>query len=214
MAKNPHHFLQPDFQRIYVMDDVLASLRTVLPKGAGGILLISGTGSNCLYHQETKEGTPVVHQCGGGGPFLGDQGSAWHIAINSIMKVFLVLEGRRDVDDGQWRSPDDVSAVQAAVFRHFGLGTTTPSQSRQDSESDVTNCRKSDLYPLLYGSNALSKKEIACFTETLSTMATAGNAFCQRQFYLAGKILAEHVAAVVLAAATDERSRSDFLKKN
>ena len=94
------------FDRIVVTDDVLASLRAVLPRRTDGILLISGTGSNCLYHRAPAESSPprdAGHnqtrpdepvdqqlprvQCGGGGHFLGDEGSAWDIAIRTMRKV-------------------------------------------------------------------------------------------------------------------------------
>jgi len=182
-------FAFPDslYEHIFVCDDVLPSLRTVLPTGISGMLLISGTGSNCLYHhhqyheeEEQLGDIPRVKQCGGGGHFLGDEGSAWDIATSTMTKAFAILEGRQDLDDGRWTDVQAVQSTRAAIFHHFGLGV--PQSSDADGAArDVRECRKRDLYPLLYGARAKTKKEVAALTRELARLASDGDEFCRHQ---------------------------------
>ena len=59
--------------------------------GEPGIIVIAGTGSICLGVTPTGERVRV----GGWGPHFGDEGSAYHIAVQGIKHATRVLDGRQ-----------------------------------------------------------------------------------------------------------------------
>ena len=84
--------VQPE--NIFVGSDTIGSLRSAC--AGAGLLLISGTGSNCLYvNEEGKE-----FSCGGAGHLIGDEGSGWFITIKAITTIFRVLDCRTDCGYG------------------------------------------------------------------------------------------------------------------
>uniref|UniRef100_A0A0K8RM73 N-acetyl-D-glucosamine kinase n=1 Tax=Ixodes ricinus TaxID=34613 RepID=A0A0K8RM73_IXORI len=75
----------PDIAKtVVVQSDVIGALRTVAPNG--GVVLISGTGTNCLLVNPDNS----VHRCGGWGHLLGDEGSGYTISVTCHQKQFSV----------------------------------------------------------------------------------------------------------------------------
>jgi len=71
-----------------VVEDCLAALTGSLA-GKDGIVVIAGTGSNCLG---VRNG--VYKRAGGWGSLLGDEGSAYRIAIKGLSAAFRAYDGR------------------------------------------------------------------------------------------------------------------------
>ncbi|XP_065371501.1 N-acetyl-D-glucosamine kinase [Calliphora vicina] len=94
----------------YVCSDTMGSIFTASP--SGGMVLISGTGSNALL--KNPDGTSF--NCGGWGHFLGDEGSAWYISHRAMKLVF-------DDMDNFSKAPYPVEAVWKLIQEHFNIKT-------------------------------------------------------------------------------------------
>ncbi|XP_030369506.1 N-acetyl-D-glucosamine kinase [Scaptodrosophila lebanonensis] len=93
-----------------VSSDTMGSMFTA--SAVGGIVLISGTGSNCLLRN--PDGS--TFNCGGWGNFLGDEGSAWFISYRAIKVVF------DDMDNFE-KSPVPTDKTWALIKEHFNIDT-------------------------------------------------------------------------------------------
>jgi N-acetylglucosamine kinase-like BadF-type ATPase len=91
--------------RFLVVNDAELVLAGGTPE-AWGVALISGTGSVCLGR--TREGRAV--RVGGWGPLLGDEGSAYDIAMRSLRKATQAADGRAEAP-----------ALLQAVLEHWSL---------------------------------------------------------------------------------------------
>ena len=91
-----------------VCSDTVGSLLTASDKG--GVVLISGTGSNSLLVNPDNS----IARCGGWGHALGDEGSAWWIS-QKAMKIWF------DDEDNLIKSPHPTTAVANAVKEYFGI---------------------------------------------------------------------------------------------
>ncbi|MBV8197851.1 MAG: hypothetical protein JO263_06935 [Candidatus Eremiobacteraeota bacterium] len=80
--------------RVTVGDDAEPALRSVVPSGAG-IVLIAGTGSIAL----AVDGEGRVHRAGGLGHLVGDEGSAVWIGLEAIRLLGRVYDGRARKDE-------------------------------------------------------------------------------------------------------------------
>ncbi|XP_064550409.1 N-acetyl-D-glucosamine kinase [Drosophila montana] len=103
--------IYPNLAESYaVSSDTMGSMFTAT--SIGGIVLISGTGSNCLLRN--PDGSTA--NCGGWGHFLGDEGSAWYISYRAIKLVF-------DDMDNLEKSPLPIEQTWSLIREHFSIET-------------------------------------------------------------------------------------------
>ncbi|KAJ4451032.1 hypothetical protein ANN_02468, partial [Periplaneta americana] len=93
-----------------VYSDTVGSIAAALEHG--GIVLIAGTGSNCLLLN--PDGS--VHRCGGWGHILGDEGGAWWISHKAIKICF-------DEQDNFSQPPYPTDAVWKSIQEHYKIKT-------------------------------------------------------------------------------------------
>lgn len=79
---------------------------------SGGIVLISGTGSNSLLLN--PNGT--VERCGGWGHMIGDEGGSYWIALRAIKAVI-------DHHENFHIQPFDTFLVRDIILKHFQVST-------------------------------------------------------------------------------------------
>ncbi|KAH7641975.1 N-acetylglucosamine kinase [Dermatophagoides farinae] len=161
-------------QRYSIASDTIGSMMTCNPDG--GIVLIAGTGSNCLliYSDGSQS------RCGGWGHIIGDHGSAYSISIRAIRYIIEHEENYAPIEY-------DVSNVREIVFDHF----------RIDNYFDL-------IKPLYQEFDKSYIAQLCARIAKLAT--EKNDPLALKLFNEAGKALAQHVKALLPKIEQDEIS--------
>ncbi|XP_076104684.1 N-acetyl-D-glucosamine kinase-like [Mytilus galloprovincialis] len=151
-------------QDVSVSSDTTGAIATAT--ALGGIVLISGTGSNCQLNNEDGS----MYRCGGWGHLLGDEGSAYWIAQRAIKTIF-------DHEDNLCVCPFDCTFVWNTIKTYFKI-----QDRNQILGSFYTNFDKSFIAGMC--------KELA------RGASEEKDKLCLQLFCDAGDILARHIVGL------------------
>lgn len=167
-------------EQIIIHDDTIGSMATAFDQG--GIVLIAGTGSNCVYM--APDGS--TRRCGGWGNFIGDEGSAWWISHRAIKYIF-------DDDDNLNKSPASVEVVRDLMHKYFKV-----KENNQMLDHFYTHFSKSIFagFCKWLSDAAMNEKD----------------PLCQLVFNEAGVALADHVIGVLPYITKDSEVEDDGIE--
>lgn len=159
----------------FTCNDSFAPLFTATD--GGGIVLIAGTGSNCLLVNHS--GGTI--NCGGWGYLLGDEGSAFWIVSQALKIIY-------NHTDGLNLSQHNVNYLKKAMFEYFDM---------QDMFGILQH-----LYPS--NGKQLNKEFLAKFCmKGVVAGAVEGDALSLHLLFEAGKELGKHVKALIPKMETE-----------
>ncbi|XP_071792731.1 N-acetyl-D-glucosamine kinase-like [Asterias amurensis] len=133
---------------------------------AGGVVLISGTGSNCQLINPDGQN----HGCGGWGHQIGDEGSAYWISLRAVKTIL-------DAEDNMIEPSHDITYVKKAMHNFFGV-----SESFGLLDHFYTNFDKTKIagFCIVIAQGAAKDKD----------------PLCMELFHEAGVVLGRHILAV------------------
>nr|XP_058961592.1 N-acetyl-D-glucosamine kinase-like [Pocillopora verrucosa] len=152
-------------EKYHMCCDTVGAIATASDKG--GIVLISGTGSNC--QMLTPNGQ--TFNCGGWGHMIGDEGSAFCISHMAIKAVF-------NAEDGLVPPQHDITYVKKLVFEHFKIDNLFGMLDHFYAKFDKA-----------YYSGLCKAVAVGALEDK--------DPLCQHLFFLAGELLGRHVKAVI-----------------
>ena len=177
---------EPTLARHYYIDNDSPGSIFTGAGGAGGLVLIAGTGSmGQVMAPLASPGAPArTANCGGWGHGFGDEGSAYAIAVRAVRGVFHGDDGLAPAGC----APPASAAAKAAMLAHFGIAD------------------KDGMLDVFY--KDFDKARVAGFARAVAAAATAGDAFCASVLAAAGaelgdmaRTLARHLGGAAGASA-------------
>lgn len=149
----------------HICTDTYGSIATASP--TGGMVLITGTGSNCcMVNPDGKD-----YRCGGWGHMLGDEGSAYWISHLALKTVY-------DHEDNFCRRTMDITVLKETVYKFFKIEDPF------------------DILPHIYTDFKKSNFAALC-KDLAERAATTKDPLCCWLFREAGIVLARHVVALL-----------------
>jgi N-acetylglucosamine kinase len=149
----------------------------------GAFVLISGTGSNCVLVDSHGED---IHGAGGWGHMLGDEGGAYHLAIETIRLLFRRMDA---MDNTALALSADT--LTRRMWTHFGAATSD------------------DMLDIMY--NRFVKADVAAFARVVAQAAYDGDALAGEMLRRTGVWLGRHVRAVWARASEKVREREPVI---
>eukprot|EP00041_Stephanoeca_diplocostata_P031432 m.978453 g.978453 ORF g.978453 m.978453 type:complete len:344 (+) comp23958_c0_seq1:143-1174(+) len=152
-------------EKTFICTDTYGGLYTAAKNG--GIVLISGTGSNC--HLVNPDGSEA--NVGGWGHMIGDEGSGYSVAHGALKIVF-------DVEDNLEAkfSRDDIKWIRHQMNEYFDVA------------------KRTDMLKHLYSD--FDKTKFAGFAGRVVAGANEGDKVCTHVFRHVGVDLARHIVAI------------------
>lgn len=172
------NLLEPIFppgSHFFIVEDSLAALAAA-HEGKDGIVIIAGTGSNCLGTHDGK-----VTKAGGWGYLIGDEGSAYDISKRALNAVFRAYDGR---------GPQ--TAIAPLVLSRLSCWKDGSSHGYvvRPGPAELT---PQDILPVIYG---MSRNELASLAPLVMQAAEEGDAVARSVLVSCARALMEMVVAV------------------
>ncbi|XP_078485047.1 N-acetyl-D-glucosamine kinase-like [Ciona intestinalis] len=168
-------------ESLIIKSDTAGSIATACEKG--GMVLISGTGSNCSL--ENEDGS--TFGCGGWGHMMGDEGGAYWISHRAVKYVF-------DHDDNMESAPCDPTLVREMMYKYFKVS----------DRRGMLNSLYSDFSKSIFAG--------FCKVLAIEGCVEKSDALCLHLFKEAGTVLAKHIIALVPKADKAMLQRPDGLQ--
>ena len=168
------HAYTYDAPTVTAASDAYSALAAAVPS-AVGCVLVAGTGSVGMRFDEASGPNPAA-RCGGWGHLVGDEGSAFSIAMGAIKAVLNHADGIVGAEGGD--AAVDTRVAWSAIRARFGVAAPA------------------ELVPLLYGAPRVEKARIAALARDLAAAAPT-DPLCAALFRAAGAALGRMLGAVL-----------------